>query len=150
MIFLLIPYLLLELYLSLKVGESIGFVGSAIWIILTMIIGVRLLQNSSFTLMGNFSSVAQGKLSMKAFQNAATYYMLGAILLIIPGVLSDFLGILALIYTFYLQFTAKIQPEQTFDPFSKRGKHTQGENDVIDVEIVDKYTDNDLSGAIKH
>ncbi len=32
---------------------------------------------------------------MQSFQNASTAYLLGAILLIIPGVLTDFLGIIA-------------------------------------------------------
>ncbi len=135
MIFLLVPFLLLELYLSLKVGESIGFFWSALWIIVTMIIGVRLLQSSPLAMIGNFNAMAQGKLSMKSFENAATAYMLGAILLIIPGVLSDFLGLAALLYAIYLQFTAKMKPEQQ-NPFQQ-----QGEDDVIDVEVIDEYTD---------
>jgi len=135
MIFLLVPFLLLELYLSLKVGEAIGFFWSALWIIVTMIIGVRLLQSSPLAMIGNFNAMAQGKLSMKSFENAATAYMLGAILLIIPGVLSDFLGIAALLYAIYLQFTAKMKPEQK-NPFQQ-----QGEDDVIDVEVIDEHTD---------
>jgi len=135
MIFLLVPFLLLELYLSLKVGETIGFFWSALWIIVTMIIGVRLLQSSPLAMIGNFNAMAQGKLSMKSFENAATAYMLGAILLIIPGVLSDFLGIAALLYAIYLQFTAKMKPEQK-NPFQQ-----QGEDDVIDVEVIDEHTD---------
>ncbi len=135
MIFLLVPFLLLELYLSLKVGESIGFFWSALWIIVTMVIGVRLLQSSPLAMIGNFNAMAQGKLSMKSFENAATAYMLGAILLIIPGVLSDFLGLAALLYAIYLQFTAKMKPEQK-NPFQQ-----QGEDDVIDVEVIDEHTD---------
>ncbi len=135
MIFLLVPFLLLELYLSLKVGESIGFFWSALWIIVTMVIGVRLLQSSPLAMIGNFNAMAQGKLSIKSFENAATAYMLGAILLIIPGVLSDFLGLAALLYAIYLQFTAKMKPEQK-NPFQQ-----QGEDDVIDVEVIDEHTD---------
>jgi UPF0716 protein FxsA len=135
MIFVLIPFLLLELYVSLKVGERIGFLGSALWIILSMIIGVRLLQTSPLAMVGNFNAMAQGKLSMKSFENAATSYMLGSILLIIPGVVSDFLGIAALLYAFYLQFTAKMKPEQP-NPYQK-----QGDKDVIDVEVIDEYSD---------
>jgi len=135
MIFLLVPLLLLELYLSLKVGESIGFFWSALWIIVTMIIGVRLLQSSPLAMIGNFSAMTQGKLSMKSFENAATAYMLGAILLIIPGVLSDFIGVGSLLYAIYLQFTAKIRPEE------KNSYQHEGEDDVIDVEVIDEHTD---------
>ena len=135
MIFAAIPFFLLELYLSLTVGENIGFMWSAIWIVVSMLIGVRVLQSSSLTLMGNLSSVSRGKLSMRSFQNASTAYLLGAIFLIIPGVLTDFLGLVALSYTVYLQFVAKITPEQT--KFDKK----QGNDNVIDVEIIDEHTD---------
>ncbi len=63
-------------------------------------------------MMSNMQSVRQGRLDMRRFQNASMSYFIGAILLIIPGVFSDFLGIIALFYTVYLQFMAKITPEQ--------------------------------------
>jgi len=130
-----IPFLLLELYLSLEVGENIGFLWSVIWIVVSMFVGFRVLRFSSLSIMGNLNSVSRGKLSMQSFQNASTAYLLGAILLIIPGVLTDFLGIIALCYTVYLQFVAKITPEQT--KFDKK----QGDDNVIDVEIIDEHTD---------
>ena len=130
-----IPFLLLELYLSLEVGENIGFMWSAIWIVVSMLIGIRVLQSSSLTILGNLSSVSRGKLSMQSFQNASTAHLLGAIFLIIPGVLTDFLGLVALCYTVYLQFVAKITPEETkFDT-------KKGDDNVIDVEIIDEHTD---------
>jgi len=135
MMFLAIPLLLLELYLSLKVGENIGFLWSVIWIVLSMSIGISLLQRSSYTMMGNLTSVKLGKLDLKSFENASMSYFVGAILLIIPGVLSDLFGVIALCYTLYLQFVAKITPEQTkFDT-------KKGDDDVIDVEIIDEHTD---------
>ena len=140
MIVLLIPFLFLELYLSLKVGENIGFFGSLIWIILSFMIGMILLQKSSQTMMGNMTAMRQGKLDMKKFQNASMSYLAGAILLIIPGVLSDFLGVFALFYTFYLQFVAKITPEQKHKNFKE-----QGDNNVIDVEIIDEHSRSDSS-----
>ena len=137
MIFILIPFFLIELYLSLKTGEEIGFLWSVIWIILSFMLGMMLLQKSSQTMMGNMQSMRQGKLDMKRFQNASMAYFIGAILLMIPGVFSDFLGIIALFYTVYLQFIAKITPEQTTH-FTK-----QGDNNVIDVEIIDEHDRSD-------
>jgi UPF0716 family protein affecting phage T7 exclusion len=134
MVVLLVPFLFLELFLSLSVGENIGFMWSALWIVASMMLGFRLLQSSSLSMMGNINAVKSGKLSMKNFQNAATSYLAAAVLLIIPGVLSDFLGVIALAYTFYLQFVAKITPEQTNNNFKK-----QGDDNVIDVEIIDEH-----------
>jgi len=137
MIFLLIPFFLIELYLSLKTGESIGFLWSVIWIILSFMLGMMLFQKSSQTMLGNMQSMRQGKLDMKRFQNVSMAYFIGAILLMIPGVFSDFLGLMALIYTLYLQFIVKITPEQTTH-FKK-----QGDDNVIDVEIIDEHSSSD-------
>ncbi|MEA2047885.1 MAG: FxsA family protein [Campylobacterota bacterium] len=137
MIFLLIPFALIELYLSLKTGETIGFLWSVIWIILSFMAGMMLFKQSSQTMMGNMQSMKMGKLDFKRFQNVSMSYFVGAILLIIPGVFSDFLGVIALFYTLYLQFIVKITPEQTTH------YKTQGDDDVIDVEIIDKHSRSD-------
>ncbi len=132
---LAIPFFLLELYLSLKMGETIGFLWSAIWIVATIFIGTILLQNSPNAIMSQMQSVQKGKLNLKKFQDASMSYFIGSILLIVPGVLSDFVGVVALAYTVYLHFIAKITPEQT-NNYTKKG-----DNDVIDVEIIDEHTD---------
>ncbi len=139
MIFLIIPFALIELYLSLKTGETIGFFWSVVWIVLSFALGMILLQKSSQTMMGNMQSMRQGKLDVRRFQNASMSYFIGAILLIIPGVFSDILGVLALFYSLYLQFIAKITPERTTH-FTK-----QGDDNVIDVEIIDEHSHSDRS-----
>ncbi|HIQ28393.1 MAG TPA: FxsA family protein [Sulfurovum sp.] len=137
MIFVVIPFFLIELYLSLKTGESIGFFWSVIWIILSFSLGMILLQKSSQTMMVNMNAMRQGKLDIQRFQNASMSYFIGAVLLIIPGVFSDFLGIIALFYTLYLQFIAKITPEKPTN-FTQKG-----DDNVIDVEIIDEYDHSD-------
>jgi UPF0716 family protein affecting phage T7 exclusion len=132
MIFLIVPFLLAELILSLKVVESIGALWSVIWIIGTIILGTTLLKNSSYTIMGNLNAVSMGKLDLQKFQNASMSYVFGSIMLIVPGILSDSLGILALGYTLYLQFIVKITPE-------KPNFNQKGDDDVIDVEVVDDH-----------
>jgi UPF0716 family protein affecting phage T7 exclusion len=133
MIFLLIPFLLIELYLSLKTGEQIGFLWSVVWIMASFVFGMALLQRSSLTMMSNMHTMRQGKFDMRRFQNASMSYFVAAILLMIPGVFSDILGLIALFYTFYLQFVAKITPERSHNNFKPKG-----DDDVIDVEIIDE------------
>ncbi|SFV57869.1 hypothetical protein MNB_SV-6-136 [hydrothermal vent metagenome] len=131
MIFLIIPFLLAELILSLKVVESIGALWSVVWIIGTILLGSTLLKNSSYAIMGNLNAVSRGKINLQNFQNASMSYVLGSVLLIIPGILSDSFGVLAIGYTLYLQFIAKIAPE-------KPNFNQKGDDDVIDVEIIDE------------
>ena len=137
--FIIIPYFFLELYFSLAVGSEIGFMGSVIWILLSFIIGMSLLKNAHLSVMKNMQSVSLGKLNAKSFHDASTSYFLGAILLIIPGVFSDFLGIIALIYTMFLQFggTMPSVKKRTYnETLNKKGE----EDNVIDVEIIEHNT----------
>jgi UPF0716 protein FxsA len=93
-----------------------------------------LLKRSSLTMMSNMHTMRQGKFDMRRFQNASMSYFVAAILLMIPGVFSDFLGVLALVYTFYLQFVARMTPEQSHNNFKSKG-----DDNVIDVEIIDEH-----------
>ena len=131
MTLLIIPLFLLELFLSLAVGEEIGFLWTVVWIGVSFIFGMMLLRSSPKAMVGNLEAVKQGKLDLGRFKSASMLHVAGAVLFIIPGVFSDFLGLLALLYTLYLQFIVKITPEQT-DNYKK-----QGDENVIDVDIID-------------
>lgn len=132
MIFLVVPFLIAELILSLKVIEMIGAMWSLVWIIGTIFIGTTLLKNSQYAILGSLNAVSKGKLDLRNFQNASMAYMFGALLLIVPGILSDTMGVIALCYTVYLQFVAKITPE-------KPNFNQKGDDDVIDVEVIDEH-----------
>ena len=138
MIFLVVPFLIAELILSLKVIEMIGAMWSLVWIIGTIFIGTTLLKNSQYAIMGSLTAVSKGKLDLRNFQNASMAYMFGALLLIVPGILSDTIGVLALGYTLYLQFVAKITPE-------KPNFNQKGDDDVIDVEVIDEHDSSNRS-----
>jgi len=134
-----IIYFLLELYVSLALGERLGFIGSVVWILATLSIGMVTLRMAPLTIMQNLQAVGLGKLDMKKFQDASMASFMGGILLIIPGAFSDLIGFVFLFYTFYLRFVATITP-----PKPNIYKN-QGEEDVIDVEIVERNTDNNTS-----
>ncbi|SFV64844.1 hypothetical protein MNB_SV-12-136 [hydrothermal vent metagenome] len=136
--FLIIPYFFLELYFSLAVGSNIGFINTVIWILLTFMIGMGLLKNAHLSILKNMQSVSLGRLNAKSFHDASTSYFLGAILLIIPGVFSDFLGLIALIYTMFLQFGGTIPSINKRTNIKNSNK--QGDDNVIDVEIIEYDT----------
>ena len=146
MIYILL-FLILELFLSLEVGSSIGFLWSVIWIVSTFIIGMGLIQNAHTTIQGNMQSLKEGKLNMKSFHDSATSYFLGAILLIIPGVFSDILGVIALLYTFYLQLGATMRSSKNKTNINNLNKYSnkQGDDDVIDVEVIESSSHNNIN-----
>lgn len=137
-------FLIFELFLSLEVGSKIGFLWSVIWIVSSFIIGMGLIQNAHTTIRGNMQSLKEGKINMKSFHDSATSYFLGAILLIIPGVFSDLLGLIALLYTFYLQLGGTIPNSKNKTNINNFNKHSnkQGDDDVIDVEVIESSSRN--------
>jgi UPF0716 family protein affecting phage T7 exclusion len=134
----IIIYLLIELYFSLAVGSEIGFFGTVLWIFTTFIIGMGLLKNAHFSIMNSFGSLSSGRLNSETFHNSTTAYLLGAILLIVPGVFSDFLGVIAVLYSYFLQFGGTIPSIKTKDNI--RNSNKQGDDNVIDVEIVEYHS----------
>jgi len=142
---IVIPYFFLELYFSLAVGSSIGFLWSVLWIFATFIIGMGLIKNSAMSIQKSMGKLAGGKLDMKSFHDSATAYFLGAILLIIPGVFSDFLGLIALLYTFYIQLGGTIPSSKNrTDKTNINNLNKQGDDDVIDVEIIESSSHNNI------
>jgi len=133
MVFGIVPLFFLELFVSMKVGDIIGFLPSVLWILLTMISGSILLRLSPYTFMGNIASMQMGKLDPRSANSASMSYLLGALLLIIPGVITDVVAVGLLLYTFYLRLSAKMRPQQ-----ARKYTQSKGDNDVIDVEIIDE------------
>ena len=133
MILGIVPLFFIELFVSMKVGDIIGFLPSVLWILGTMIIGGLLLRFSPYAFMGNVMSVQMGKLDPKSANALSMSYLLGSILLIVPGVITDFLGVGFLLYALYLHLLAKIRPQQHNIYTDKKG-----DDDVIDVEIIDE------------
>jgi len=135
----ILAYFIIEFLVSIKFGIAIGFGWSVVWVLLTSIIGVILLRLSPYAIMDSFQKIGFDKFNVISAQNAAISYVLGAILLIVPGVFSDFLGILLLCYTIYLRFFAKIPN------IDNKFKNNKGDDDVIDVEIIDSSDDKHIN-----
>ena len=134
-VLILIPYLFVEIYLSLYVGERIGVLGAVLWTVATMLVGIALLKNAPFAMMNTMTAMHLGRMDLQRFGDATFAYFIGALLLIVPGVFSDLLGVVALLYSTYLHYVAKIPSQRRFD----ETYHNQGENDVIDAEIIDEH-----------
>ena len=131
----LLGYFIIELLASIKLGITIGFGWSVVWVLVTSFVGALLLRLSPYAIMDSFQRLGVERFNILNAQNAAISYVLGAILLIIPGVFSDILGIILLGYTIYLRIFTKIPHKKNFKK--------EGDDDVIDVEIIDSTHSND-------
>jgi len=129
MLLVIVGYFIFELLASIKMGISIGFGWSVIWVVATSFLGMFLLRLSPYAVIDTVNNIGLKKFNMISAQNAAISYILGAILLIIPGIISDILGVILLGYTLYLRIFAKIPSRKNFNT-------NKGDNNVIDVKII--------------
>jgi UPF0716 protein FxsA len=132
LIFICIPAL--EIYLLIKVGGHVGALNTVALIFLTAVIGIYFAKHQGIqTLKSGMLNLYRNKTPIYEIVSGASIAM-AALLLIIPGFFTDFLGFLLLIpFTRKVLFslTLKRKPEDNFKSQSK----------TIDGEVVDNNKD---------
>lgn len=98
----LVPILLLalpivELYLLVRIGAALGFFTVFIWVLIMATLGIRLLQSRSWAIWSRLQqSLSSGQHpARELLENAIV--MAGGLLLIVPGFITDLMGLVCLI-----------------------------------------------------
>ena len=130
-IFIGIPAL--EIFLLIKIGGMIGALNTVALIFLTAIIGIYFAKLQGIqTLKSGMINLYQNKMPIYEIMSGASI-AIAALLLIIPGFFTDFIGFLLLI-----PFTRKILFNLTL---KKKTKKKKKKNKTIDGEIIDNKKD---------
>ncbi|MDN5377582.1 MAG: protein FxsA [Sulfurospirillum sp.] len=131
-------YLLLEVFVSVNISSRIGSLATFLEIIFSAIVGFILLANFRVTLLESLKALQQRSISMAEFQKLNAFTLLGAILLIIPGFLTDIIGLLLQFGFFATLFAKKVLHVKEDFREDFEFKSTRKEDDeIIDVEIID-------------
>jgi len=127
-------YLFLEVLVSTEISSYIGGLATFFEIIGSAMIGIAILMNFRTTFMQNLQAVSMQRIDLKEFQKLNLFTIIGAILLILPGFLTDIIGILlqfsVITSMFVNQYNVKSTNYKTQDDFKKK------DDDVIDVEVI--------------
>lgn len=92
---LLLP--LLELYVLIQIGSEIGALSTVLWIILSAIAGVFCIRMAGVaTALGVRERMAKGEVPDDAMLTGLLW-VIGGVLLFIPGFISDFAGIICIL-----------------------------------------------------
>ena len=127
---ILVP--IIEIYLFIKIGSQIGAMKTIILILLTAIIGVYYARHEGLnTLKSGFSQLTKNEIPAYEMVSGAVIAF-GALLLIVPGFATDFLGFLII-----LPITRKF----FFKKFLK--KSNLKKNNFIEGEFEDIEDDNE-------
>ena len=129
---ILIP--LIEIYLFIKIGSSIGAFNTISLILITAIVGVYYARYEGLnTLKSAMSQIVTNKLPIYEIISGASI-ALGAFLLIIPGFLTDSLGFLLLV-PFTRKILFNLALKKKIKPNINKG------NKTIDGEVINKDND---------
>ena len=130
MIYFLI-YMFLEILVSYEFTSLFTPLGMFLEILITAILGVALFKNLNISLIENMQKVLRREISQEEFISIGLFKFIGAILLIIPGVFTDILGVL-MQFDIFGSFVAR-----HFLPHRENYNHNNFDDDIIDVEIVE-------------
>ncbi|HIP55138.1 MAG TPA: FxsA family protein [Sulfurimonas autotrophica] len=131
-------YLFLEVLVSVEVSSAIGGLATFFEIVLSAFLGVAILVNFRKTLIENLTAVSYNCIDLEQFQKLNLFTLIGAILLIIPGFLTDILGT-------FMQFSVitsmivnryNVKSGKCNSSFEEQNNIPK-DSDVIDVEIIE-------------
>jgi len=135
-----IVYLFLEVLISVNISSAIGGLATFFEIILTAFIGISILINFRKTLVENLTAVSYNCIDLRQFQSLNLFTLIGAILLIVPGFMTDILGVLmqfsVLTSMFVNRYNVKSGNCKARTEENVRQNNIKKDSDVIDVEII--------------
>jgi 2-isopropylmalate synthase/UPF0716 protein FxsA len=132
-------YLFLEVVVSVNISSAIGGLATFFEIIISAFIGLSILVNFRKTLVENMTAVSYSCIDLEEFQRLNLFTLIGAILLIVPGFLTDILGALLQFGVFTSMIVNRYNVKSS-KCNSDYKNNIQKDSDVIDVEIVEHNT----------
>jgi len=134
-------YLFLEVIISVNISSAIGGVATFIEIILSAMVGLYIIINFKKSLFENITAVSYSCIDFKEFQRLNLFTLFGAIFLILPGFLTDILGILMQFSVFTSMIVNRYNVKSgNCKTFYNDENNIKKDSNVIDVEIVDNNT----------
>ena len=95
LIFVALP--LIEIAVLIKVGEAIGFWPTMLWLVAAAVLGSIVIREQGLSVVGRaFDAMREGRIPLEPMLDSYVVIMAG-LLLIVPGLISDAIGLLLLI-----------------------------------------------------
>jgi len=130
-------YLFLEVLISVNISSSIGGLMTFFEIMLSAFVGISILINFRERLAENLRAFTTNRIDLLEFQKLNLFTLLGAFLLILPGFLTDIVGILMQFSVITSMFVNRysVKSFENNSSYCDENK-IKKDSDVIDVEII--------------
>jgi len=132
-------YLLLEVLVSVEISSAIGGLATFFEIVLSAFVGISILINFRKTLVANMTAVSYNCIDLEQFQKLNLFTLIGAVFLIVPGFLTDILGVLLQfsVFTSMIVNRYNVKSGKCNSSLKEQNNITK-DSDVIDVEIIER------------
>ena len=136
LLILIIGLPILEITLMIKIGQQIGAFNTIIIIFFTAAVGIYYAKVEGInTIKSGMTNLYKNKIPFYEMLSGASI-AIAAILLILPGFISDTIG-----FFFLIPFTRKIMINLWLK--NKYQNKTHNEDEIIDAEIIEEVKDKD-------
>ncbi len=134
-------YLFLEVVVSVNIASYMGGIMTFFELVFTAMLGVAILFNFRNTLAENMKAVSYNCINLQQFQELNLFTLFGAVLLILPGFLTDIAGILMQFSVFTTMLVNRYSARNGRCNMPERDTrhytyHEEKDDHVIDVEII--------------
>jgi 2-isopropylmalate synthase/UPF0716 protein FxsA len=133
-----VVYLFLEVIISVNISSEIGGLATFFEIMASAFLGLSILLNFRKTLVENLQAVSYNCIDLEQFQKLNLFTLFGAILLIVPGFLTDIMGILLQfsVLTSMLVNRYSVKSGKCNTSYNEEQNNLKKDSNVIDVEII--------------
>tara|TARA_B000000532_G_scaffold216771_1_gene189173 strand:- start:260 stop:673 length:414 start_codon:yes stop_codon:yes gene_type:complete len=122
----------IEIFIMIKVGQNIGALNTIMLIFLTAVIGLYFARIQGLTtLKAGLTNIYKNQTPINELFSGASIAV-AAMLLIIPGFFTDFIGFLLLI-----PFTRNL----IISPLVKKNEFKKRKEDILEAEVIDEKKD---------
>ena len=129
---LIIALPVIEIFIMIKVGQNIGALNTIMLIFLTAVIGLYFARIQGLTtLKAGLTNIYKNQTPINELFYGASIAV-AAMLLIIPGFLTDFIGFLLLI---------PLTRNLIISPLVKKNEFKKRKEDILEAEVIDEKKD---------
>lgn len=129
---LIIALPVIEIFIMIKVGQNIGALNTIMLIFLTAVIGLYFARIQGLTtLKAGLTNIYKNQTPINELFSGASIAV-AAMLLIIPGFFTDFIGFLLLI---------PLTRNLIISPLVKKNEFKKNKEDILEAEVIDEKKD---------
>ena len=130
-------YFFLEVIISVNISSYLGGLLTFVEIMFSALVGVSILVNFRATLAENMAAVSYNRIDLNQFQKLNLFTLIGAIMLIIPGFLTDIIGVVMQFSVITTMIVNRYGVKSNdYNRYEEEQNHIKKDSDVIDVEII--------------